>query len=225
MNRVELINLLASHVNAQDYLEVGVRFGRCLSRITVPNRTGVDPAPVLHKVEEEYRPGLEGINLHICTSDEFFANSTETFDVIFVDGMHLYEFAMRDLLNSLNRLNPGGFVVAHDLCPKNATVASRERLSTEWNGDVWKVALDVNMNYPDIEYCVMNCDFGLGVFWKKDQNQKFVPDWREDFVGLPFSVYEKHHQKFQRLIEPNADAVLAAIRGAKAPMEQTAKAS
>jgi len=225
MNRVELINLLISHIDAQDYLEIGVRYGRCLSCIKAPNRTGVDPAPVLHEVEEKYHAGLEGVEMHVCTSDEFFARTSETFDVVFVDGMHLYEFAMRDLLNSLNRLNPGGFVVAHDLCPRNAVVASRKRKSTEWNGDVWKITLDVHMNYPGIGYCVMDTDFGLGVFWKKDDNKRFLPAWREDFVSLPFSAYEKYHHQFQLRVEPEETAVLAALKGVERVLEPVAKAS
>ncbi|MGE4551630.1 MAG: class I SAM-dependent methyltransferase, partial [Desulfovibrionaceae bacterium] len=169
MTRIDIINLLASYIRARDYLEIGVRYGRCLSCIKAPNRVGVDPAPVLHKVEPEYHAGLEGVGLYVCTSDKFFAKYAKTYDLVFVDGMHLYEFAMRDLLNSMNHLNPGGFVVMHDLCPRDAVTAARDRESTVWNGDVWKVALDVHRNHPGIGCFVVNDDHGVGVFWKRDE--------------------------------------------------------
>ena len=135
MTRVELINIIGEHIGAKDYLEVGVRFGACLSGIRTPNRVGVDPQPMLHEAKPEHRPGLEGVSLYLCTSDEYFASTDERFDLVFVDGMHLYEFAMRDLLNALNLLRPGGFVVLHDMCPRSAVAAGRRRTSTEWNGD------------------------------------------------------------------------------------------
>ncbi|MGE4291586.1 MAG: class I SAM-dependent methyltransferase [Desulfovibrio sp.] len=207
MNRMELINIIAEHIGAKNYLEVGVRFGACLSGIRAPNRVGVDPQPMLHEAKPEHRPGLEGVTLYLCTSDEYFAKASERFDLVFVDGMHLYEFAMRDLLNALNLLRPGGFVVMHDMCPRCAAVAGRCRTSTEWNGDVWKVSLDVHLHYPDIGFFVADTDFGLGVFWKRNPETVYPVRWDRELPNLGFDLYEKNAQKFQPRIDPTPEAL------------------
>ncbi len=48
------------------------------------------------------------------TSDRFFETCDGTFDFIHIDGNHEYEYAKRDLQNSLKRLDPGGVVAMHD---------------------------------------------------------------------------------------------------------------
>jgi hypothetical protein len=80
-----------------------------------------------------------------------FANSTERFDLIFVDGLHEYPQTLRDTLQALEALNPGGLVVVDDPVPVDGFSAEPDeeealRLSAiagdrrrAWNGDVFKV--------------------------------------------------------------------------------------
>jgi predicted O-methyltransferase YrrM len=54
--------------------------------------------------------------MHI-TSDAFFERSMVKFDVIFIDGLHEEHQVDRDIVNSLQHLNPGGIIVLHDCLP------------------------------------------------------------------------------------------------------------
>lgn len=74
-------------------------------------RLGVDPA--------------SGGSLRM-TSDEFFADPRfreARFDVVFIDGMHEGQQALRDAENALGRLRPGGFITMHDMAPPKEQAA------------------------------------------------------------------------------------------------------
>ena len=53
------------------------------------------------------------------TSDEFFNQNNEKFDVIFIDGLHHYDQCQADAINSLKCLNKNGFIFFHDFIPRN----------------------------------------------------------------------------------------------------------
>jgi len=58
------------------------------------------------------------IRAHIMRSDAFFANCSQTYGYIYLDGNHSYEGSKYDLDQSLQRLSPGGMVVMHDVMVK-----------------------------------------------------------------------------------------------------------
>lgn len=48
------------------------------------------------------------------TSDEFFAQNDKKFDFIYIDGNHQADIVLRDGINSIKCLNPGGFLAFDD---------------------------------------------------------------------------------------------------------------
>lgn len=116
------------------------------------------------------------------TSDSFFENrKTEIqkrapLDVVLVDGLHTFEAALKDVLNSLQYLNPKGIIVMHDCYPpfKAAALPTKdfptdeeqqvEGWTGEWCGDVWKSIVYLRRNFPDsLKVCVIHTDYGLGI--------------------------------------------------------------
>eukprot|EP01034_Spumella_vulgaris_P040549 gene40549-50156_t len=75
---------------------------------------------------------------HRMTSDDFFAQNTEFFDVIFVDGLHEANQVFRDVTNALKWLNPGDYI-------------------NPWTGDTWKAAVTLRL-IPDIEIVIVDID-------------------------------------------------------------------
>ena len=51
-------------------------------------------------------------------SDEAFKKNKIKFDLIYIDGNHLYEFVLKDILNSINCLNKNGIIVCDDFNSK-----------------------------------------------------------------------------------------------------------
>jgi SAM-dependent methyltransferase len=49
------------------------------------------------------------------STDDFFIQNENTYDLIFIDADHSYEGVKKDYENSLKILNPGGYLIFHDI--------------------------------------------------------------------------------------------------------------
>jgi len=86
------------------------------------------------------------------TSDDFFAETSPDLppDFCFIDGLHLFEYALRDFMNIERRAAPGAVVVIDDVFPNHPIQAERERQTCVWTGDVWRL-VEILRNYrPDL---------------------------------------------------------------------------
>ena len=111
---------------------------------------------------------------YIMSSDSYFANYHQKFDIIFIDGLHLYEQVLKDIINSLHHLNEGGVIVMHDCMPTREEYQYRDRVTGSWNGDVWK-AYYLYKQISQYDCYVIDQDWGCAVI---DTNLKKV---RRDF--------------------------------------------
>lgn len=152
--RFDIINKLINTFNYKSYLEIGVSCGDNFREVNCNYKIGVDP------VAGEYVT-------HVMTSDEYFSNllPDDKFDIIFIDGLHLWEQCYRDIENSLNHLSPNGVIICHDMNPLEEMYQTRNNVSSDfWNGDVWKAFVKVRMEHNNLFTCMIeDCDFGLGV--------------------------------------------------------------
>ena len=57
---------------------------------------------------------LDTVEVHRKTSDNFFTQNKLKFDLIYIDGNHLFDFVKRDISNSLNFINHDGIIVLDD---------------------------------------------------------------------------------------------------------------
>ena len=100
------------------------------------------------------------------TSDEFFEENQRTFDLIFIDGLHLAEQVLRDVYNSLAVLNSGGALLLHDCNPVDERAQTRNVDLAEgstWNGDTWKVIAFLRCQRPELFTRVVDLDYGVGI--------------------------------------------------------------
>lgn len=152
----------------RNYLEVGVHIGRMLSRITADYADAVDPSfQLTHNVALLKKR----LTLHQCTSDEFFARAApaEPYDLVFLDGLHQFEFLLRDFYNAERLCSPQSLIVMHDCFPLTEAMAERDPAvcaargaSTPyggaWTGDVWKVLPILQRYRPDLKVVCLNCE-------------------------------------------------------------------
>ena len=108
-NRVDFLQAVVAAADSRSYLEIGCHADRCFSRIHTPRKVGFDP--------------LAGGTVR-GTSDAFFLSNTETFDLVFIDGLHVYEQVLRDIRNALRLLTPRGIIVVHDCLQLNRAAVS-----------------------------------------------------------------------------------------------------
>lgn len=151
MTRLDVLNRLASALRAQRYLEIGVQGGQVFRLVNVPHKVGVDPDPTSAATVK-------------VTSDAYFAglDPSVTFDLIFVDGLHLREQVARDATNALQHLSERGVVVFHDCDPPDERAGRRELCSGFWCGDTWRAWLNIRAALPGRTFTI-DADLGLGV--------------------------------------------------------------
>jgi hypothetical protein len=75
----------------------------------------------------------------------------------------------RDVINSLGHVPVGGWVVLHDMFPRNWLEEHVPQISGVWMGDVWKVGFELARS-PDIDFKILKIDHGVGVLQVKKEN-------------------------------------------------------
>ncbi len=177
------------------YLEIGVQNGSTLL-LANPDTTiafGVDPV---------MRIGPErNCFLFQMTSDEFFQRAALFgVEMTFVDGMHNFEFALRDIMNAENVSKPNSVILVHDVLPMDAASSGREQVEGHWTGDVWKVLPILRRARPDLKLEVLDCPpSGLLVIsglkpWglsKAEAQEMYEAATTKEVIDAPFSEYEK----------------------------------
>lgn len=191
MNRQTLIQKLVNKINAQSYLEIGLGRGITYKNINCKKIYGVDPC---------YGGWDDGQvcttePTHKMTSDQFFKENTEQFDVIFIDGLHEADTVERDINNALDCLNSGGYIVCHDMNPSSKRAQAVPRVSKAWNGDCWKAWVKIRQVNPEISMCVISADCGLGVIQKGSQELLDV-----NGLEIIYENLEKNREKWLNLV-------------------------
>ena len=129
---------------------------------TIGHAIAIDPSFKLDIVEWSTKPG---IHLFETTSDDFFAAQDANailggaIDMIFIDGMHLSEFVLRDFVNVERLCRPGSTIILHDAVPLNFEMTERVRrhalrmdkaFAGTWTGDVWRLIPLLQRERPDL---------------------------------------------------------------------------
>jgi hypothetical protein len=150
MNRHEFLGGLHSALIPRTYVEIGINDGQGLARSRT-RTIGVDPA---FHIDRELQCDLKLVR---ATSDAFYArpDALDHFpegvaDFTFIDGMHLFEFALRDFINAERTSAPTSVVVFDDMLPRSAPEAARNRHTIYWTGDVFRVSAVLERYRPDL---------------------------------------------------------------------------
>lgn len=138
------------------YLEVGVQYGTSLA---LAERSaiayGVDPNPLIWG-STHHRDNQE---IYAVPSDEFFAQMSAHLphvDLGFIDGLHLFEQALKDFINLEQVMEENGIIVMDDVLPYNQAIAAREQPPGDWTGDVWKVIPILRRWRPELKLSLIN---------------------------------------------------------------------
>lgn len=150
MRRHEVLGHLHTVLQPRGYLEIGVQLGQSLKLSRVPT-IGVDPVRVMKRAVQ---CDLEFVE---STSDAFFLRPDplrhlpgRRVDLAFIDGMHLFEYALRDFINLERHSQPGTVVVVDDILPRRQAEALRDRATKAWTGDVYKMIPVLARYRPDL---------------------------------------------------------------------------
>jgi hypothetical protein len=182
--RFEIIQNIIEFKKYKSYLEIGCDRNQKFSNINIDKRVGIDP--------------VEG-GTYKMTSDEFFSNNNDKFDIIFIDGLHQYEQVIRDVKNSLNCLTKNGIILLHDCLPRTLWNQIYPRINSDWNGDAWKAIVECR-TYENIDTYTCMADRGIGVIVSRKNMNKLILN-NNDFKGLKYKDYYQNHEQYMNLIE------------------------
>lgn len=219
MQRHQFLRHLHLRCAPRNYLEIGVDTGSSLALSRVPS-IGIDPA---FQVTAPLRCDLELVR---DTSDAFFARRDPlrhlrsgrnpwrnirrgrpafthyrggtTLDLAFIDGMHLFEFALRDFMNVERFSRWTSVIVLDDMLPRNVDEAARDRHTEAWTGDVYKLMAVLRDHRPDLVVIpVDTTPTGVLVVLGADRSSRILAD--------------RYDQILREWVVPDPQAVPAAV--------------
>ena len=180
--RWDLIEYLIKKNNYTNYLEIGCDQNQLFSKVIIDNKIGVDP--------------VSGGNIR-KTSDDFFKENNDKFDIVFIDGLHTYEQVKKDILNSVNFLNVNGIILVHDCMPDSLGKQAVPRYKMQWNGDVWKAIVDLRQK-EDLDIYTCEMDQGIGIITKKKNSSLLILD--KPIHKIKFKDYFYNYKEYMRVI-------------------------
>lgn len=183
--RWDLIEYLIKKYNYSNYLEIGCDRDQLFSKVKIQNKIGVDP--------------FSGGTVR-KTSDKFFLENNEKFDIIFIDGLHIYSQVKKDILNSVQCLKPNGIVLVHDCMPDSVGKQAVPRYKMQWNGDVWKAIVDLRQK-NNLEIYTCEIDQGIGIITNKKNSSVLKLDI--PINKIKFKDYYYNYKEYMRVINLN----------------------
>jgi hypothetical protein len=216
---IQLLGRIHQTYRPRTYLEIGVAAGNSIVLVQPGTLAiGIDPAPAISHVLPA------STRIFAQTSDAFFAEHDVRaefggagVELAFIDGLHRFESALRDFINVERYCTPASTVLVHDCFPLDAATAARERGTTFWSGDVWKLIVCLKQYRSDLSvHTVAAAPTGLGVIRNLDPSSTILSDhWEQilaDFVGLPYSSLGPGKAQALNLV-PNEWGHLVALLG------------
>jgi hypothetical protein len=200
------------------YVEIGVADGTSLAQAPAETlKVAIDPCI------GSTQPASSSLKYFELESDKFFEQNDlravlngRHVDIAFIDGMHLFEFALRDFMNLERFCSDDSVVLIHDCYPLNREMTTREpRPSGEeiaWTGDVWKLIVCLKQYRPDLRVSVVDSPpTGLGIITGLDPDSSVLKDRYAEicatFVDLDYSVLDGRKEEELNLVPDTWDVV------------------
>jgi hypothetical protein len=220
LHRKDAIQTLIDKKGFKKYLEIGVFLGHLFFEVKAKEKVAVDPEHYygwfkrLKRSISKKNPSTLTASSYKLTSDKFFSDvapelyKEKDLDLSFVDGLHEYQYALRDVENSLKYIKRDGVVMMHDCNPmsKEANDSFENWKNSGykgfWNGDVWKAVVHLRSTRNDINVFVLDSDHGLGVvtYGQPETMLNFTP---QQIAGFTYEDLERNRKEWLNLKDPS----------------------
>ena len=195
---VALLPRIHQQLRPRTYVEIGIETGMSV-RFALPQTRvlGIDPDP---RISE---PLPANVRVYAETSDAFFARVDVRaelgglpVDLAFIDGMHHFEFALRDFMHLEPLCTPRSTILLHDCFPHDRRTAQRERQVAFWTGDVWRLIVLLKRHRPDLSiHTVAAPPSGLAIVRNLDPGSTLIADNFDrlcaELMALDYGYLEK----------------------------------
>jgi hypothetical protein len=188
--RGQFINELLHNYRFNSYLELGISpKAYTYNQVNCKTKVGVDYNPSI----KEIYPDI------ICsTTDAFFENNTQKFDIIFIDACHEKNQTYKDFRNSFEYSNENGIILFHDIYPR-----TKQGTELSAHGNVFELWMNMYDEYNLSTYIDINNDDAIGIFKKK-----LNPNWKDlEFKKYTFEEFWTNRNKYIYDICDNRDYI------------------
>ena len=145
-------------------------------------------------MDPDFRIELEvacDLKLVKATSDEFFARADAVswfpegvVDFTFIDGLHIFEYALRDFMSAERLSTTASVVVLDDVLPRSESEAARNQHTLLWAGDVYKVTTVLERYRPDLTTVLLDTDpTGMLLVLGLDPTSTVLADHYDEIVA------------------------------------------
>jgi hypothetical protein len=203
---IRFMQFVMQTLGSRCYFEIGTDLGLSLAGVTCKS-VAVDPA---FKVEANVIGEKDVCMFFQMPSDRFFRDYSLSqllggpFDVAFLDGLHVFEFLLRDFMHTEKHGRTSSIVFLHDCLPFNFAMARRRPLLPGakspgiWTGDVWKLVPILRKCRPDLRIHALDCfPTGLIMVTGLDPKSRVLDD---NYFGIVEEFAESAEDR-ERLLE------------------------
>lgn len=176
MKRNEVIQAVLDCFESPAYLEVGVFHGQTFHKLEAAEKVAVDPN--FRFDVDAARAENPNAQYHRLPSDAYFATCEgRFFEVVFLDGLHTFEQTLRDLMNAVAHLAPGGVIIIDDVKPTSygaslpelgqiKLVKAELNEDNNWMGDVYRLVYFIESFMPSYDYATVAENHGQLLMWR-----------------------------------------------------------
>lgn len=200
----QILSEIHSVLRPRTYVELGVFNGNTLALAECAS-IGVDPNFMIDRNVMGKKPSL---TLRQVGSDEFFSDfdpnlyfKKDHVDLFFLDGMHLFEFLLRDFANAERFSRPNSVIAMHDCLPVDLHMTARVNEPSPhpcvyekwWTGDVWRILPVLKKFRPELRiHCLDAPPTGLVLVTGLDPTSTTLSDRYGEIVayGLGLDLAE-----------------------------------
>lgn len=193
---VGVLRRLHRYCRPATYLEIGTSAGRTLALARCAS-IAIDPKFRLDRDVKARKPSCE---LFEMTSDAFFASHDvhallgAPIDLVFIDGMHRYDFVLRDFMNVERFCRRNSIVVLHDCLPVDSHMArvdpqdqrfaAMAKHKIGWAGDSWKAVWILRRYRRDLRFYAFDAPpSGLVVVTNLNAASTVLRDRYDEAIG------------------------------------------
>lgn len=196
----KILSNIHTFLSPKTYLEIGTQTGGSLATSRCKS-IAIDPN---FQISQPIMAGKSICHLMQMSSDEFFSSCNpenllgDKVDFVFLDGMHWFEYLLRDFMNIEKYCKRNSVVAIHDCIPTDVHIARRDpsddkhraksRNPDWWAGDVWKAIAVLKVARPDLSIRAFDAPpTGLIIITNLNPANRELDDRYFDLIDSPFT--------------------------------------